>query len=377
LSQGHKHAVTQTVLSNQPTNSHLCFIIHANKPYCFDFNDILALPSGFKYRNRFDIQWVDPVLRDRIEEVVGQQVLLTLRDASNNRLVPARWGRVITAERYGRIAFFEYILGDLIEYGNDENVQTQQIISHTKTFSDNHAWLPGTPNQGLSKPSVFKTNVGPGIPTADADDRKAWGNVVSAVASAPIYHKIEFLKVMGVYGSDDKPARIEDQAFVLEPDSVYNIRVIQFVPAPGPPGQDTITPHPIELTTFREHIIALRPKQQAVGKYDRLTFTIRVGSLRSNERTAIEIPHVPDAAVQGNHLTSLYLPVRIKQSQGVRAVVALAILAVALFFMFRPALGSIPPDVVRNIATVIFVLTLSGPSQTLSALWPSLPWRVS
>jgi hypothetical protein len=365
------------VPSSQPADSHLCFIIHAYKPYCFDLNDILALPAGFRYRNRFDVQWVEPTLRDRLSECIGRSVLLTLRDASNNRLVPVRWGHIITAERYGKISFFEYVLGELVDYGNDENVQVQQIVSYTRKFSDNHSWLPGVANQGLgsTEPSVFTTSVGFAMPKVDASSPQAWGNAVSAVATAPIYHKVEFLKVMGIYDLDGARAEIKDEAFSLAPDVVYNVQVIQFVPAPGPPGQDAIAPHPIELTTFRDHIIALRPKQQAVGKYDRLTFTIRVGSLRSRERTAVEIPHSPDAAIGGTHLTSLYLPVKIRQSEVRRALVAVAILVIALFFMFRPALGSLSPDVVRNVATVVFVLTLSGPSRTLSALWPSLPWK--
>jgi hypothetical protein len=357
-------------------NSHLCFIIHANRPYCFDLNDILALPSGLRYRNRFDVQWVQPDLRDSIESLVGQRVLLTLRDPANNRLVPVRWGRLITAERYGRITFFEYLLGDLVEYGNDENVQVQQIVSHTDTFRSNHSWLPGVAHQSLSDPSVFRTTVGTGMPTVEASDRQAWGNVVSAVAQAQIFHRVEFLKIMGIFSAEDRPVAIKDEAFMLSPDSVYSLKIIQYVPTPGPPGQDSIPPHPIEITTFSDHIIALRSKQQAVGKYDRLTFALRVRSLPSGERTAMEVPHVPDAANGGTYMTSLYLPIKIGRVESLRAAASIVLLLACVYLMFRPNIFALSPDIVRNVATVLFVLTLSGPSRTIAAAWPSLPWRV-
>lgn len=362
--------------NGQAADTHVCFIIHASRPYCFDLNDILALPSGFRYRNRFDLQWVEPTIRDNIEGLVGQRVLLTLRDPENSRLVPVRWGQLITAERYGRITFYEYRLGDLIEYDSNEKVQEQEIISHTKKFGSHHPWLPGPAGHDLDEPSVFRTTVGNGLDTVDASDGKAWGNVVSAVATASIFHRVEFLKIMGIFSVDDRPASISDEAFVLAPDSVYNLKVIQYVPSPGQRGQDTIPPHPIELTTFPTHIIALRSKQQAVGKYDRLTFAIRVKSLPPGERTEMEVPHIPDAANDGQYRTSLYLPVKVAPAGRLRAVFALAVLAISLFFMFKPDLFALSRDLVRNVATVLFVLTLSGPSKTLAAAWPSLPWKI-
>jgi len=42
-------------VTESPTQ-HLCLIIHSHRPYCFDINQILALPSGFRFHNRFDIQ---------------------------------------------------------------------------------------------------------------------------------------------------------------------------------------------------------------------------------------------------------------------------------------------------------------------------------
>ncbi len=47
---------------------HCCFIIQAAIPYFYDLNQILALPAGFRYHNRYNQQWVDPTpARNRAE----------------------------------------------------------------------------------------------------------------------------------------------------------------------------------------------------------------------------------------------------------------------------------------------------------------------
>ena len=47
---------------------------------------------------------------------------------------------------------------------------------------------------------------------------------------------------------------------------------------------------------------------------------------------------------------------------------------VFLYFMFWPRLFDFPEEFVRNIATVMFIVTVAGPSKILGNLWPSLPW---
>jgi hypothetical protein len=43
--------------------------------------------------------------------------------------------------------------------------------------------------------------------------------------------------------------------------------------------------------------------------------------------------------------------------------------------MFDPGLVRADPQLVRNLATVLFVLAIAGASRTLQSLWPTLPWR--
>ena len=355
-----------------PSGEHLCILIHSHRPYCFDLNEILALPSGFRYRNRFDMQWIDPTLRQNIESTVGGQVLLILRDLDSNTLIPFRYGKLYNVERVGKVVLFEYHLGDLIAYDNEENVRQQEIVARTKLIGDNHPWLPGVEGEALTSASVFKSTVGKALPTIRADNLTAWGNCVEAVATAPVYFRIEFLKIVALRSSYTESASVRDESFIVLPNSAYELKVFQYVPAPG---LEIIPQHSLTINTFPEHVTALRPTLQAVGKYDMLTFRIKTLDLNPGEQTAIEIPHQPDAATTHAVTTSLFLPLRIEETGNERLIAAVLLALISLFFMFRPKIGDLPVDGVRNVATVVFILTVAGPSRTFSAIWPTLPWR--
>lgn len=352
--------------------THLCILIHSHRPYCFDLNEILALPSGFRYRNRFDMQWVDPTLRPDVEATAADRVLLVLRDLDHNTLIPFRWGNLFNVERVGKVVLFEYHLDKLVAYDNDDNVRQQEIIARTKLFADNYTWLPGPQGQPLTAPSVFRGNLGSALPSADANDLTAWGNCVSAIATAPVYSRIEFLKIVGLLSADGERAKVSNESFIVGPNSVYQLKVFQYVPEPG---LESIPSHSLTLNTFPGHITALRASLQAVGKYDMLTFVLKVLDLAPGEQTAIEIPHQPDAATTQSATTALYLPLRVKEAGRGRLVAAIVLALVSLFFMFRPTIGPLSEEIVRNVATIVFVLTVAGPSRTLSGLWPSWPWR--
>ncbi|MFI7383963.1 hypothetical protein [Streptomyces sp. NPDC049813] len=334
-------------------------------------NEIMALPAGMRYRNRFDALWIAPQLRNDIQSLLGSAVLITLRDPDNNKLIPVRWGKIVTVQPVGRIVYFEYHLGDLVEYSTAENVRQQEVIDHTATFAAQHNWLPGAAGQPMQDASVFRSTVGNGFNRVDSSDLTAWGNAISAIATAPVYEGIEFLKVVGLFGPDGKAAGVRAESFLVQSNTVYSLRVFQHVPRPG---VGTIPSHSIEVNTFDAHVTALRSRQQAVGKYDMLTFVLRVLHLSPGERTSMEIPHRPDAATTNNALTSLYLPLTVTNPEPARFIAMLCLILACAALMFWPHVGRLPEDVVRNVATVIFVLTLTGPTRTLSTVWPSWPW---
>jgi len=300
--------MTNATQTSYPPHQHLCFIIHANVPYAYDFNAILALPAGFRYRNRFDERWVDPNLREDVEAATSVEVLLILRDQDANQLVPARWARIQLAQRIGRIYYFEYLLGDLVRYNPDEDKREEEIAQRTATLNQYHPALPGSAGQPLEAPSVFRSVAGRQFPTAQAGDLTEWGNTVAAVARAKIFSRVEFLNVTGLFSLTGEPAQVYAEHFVVRPATVYQLRVFQGVPVPG---DEVLEPHDIEIQTFTDHIVQLRARQRAVGKYDMLNFVLKTKRLAPRERSAIEIPLVPNRNGQNYAPSSLYHHMRL------------------------------------------------------------------
>lgn len=367
--------MTSARLGDPATSSpsdHYCFIIHSAIPYCYDFNTILALPSGFRYRNRFDTPWVDPNLHQNITALVGERVLLILRDQENNRLIPVRWATINVAQQIGRIYYFEYLLGDLIAYESDDLGRTEQLNKATARFHKYHPELPGAAGHPLHAPSVFRSAAGNALSTSPADDLTAWGAATSAVASADIFNRVEFLKVLGMFDLDNNPCPVANESFLVRPNTVYQLRVFQTIPRPDSAG--TTHPHDIEIECFEDHVVQLRARQRAVGKYDMLNFVLKTRRLPPQERSALQIPLRPDH-IKGNFApSSLYIPLT-ATGRSARAVLLWTLaVAATLLLMFKPSLVPLDEDTVRNIATVIFVLLISGWTTTASSLMPDLPW---
>lgn len=361
---------------NQQHSDHYCFIVHDNLPYCYDINSILALPSGFRYRNRFRRTWVEGNLHNNISTMVGNEVLVILRIQDQNLLIPVRWGTIKEAWQVGSIYWFEYILGDIVNYSSDAAECEEQVRQATRLFASMHVWLPGTAGQMLTEPSVFRSTAGTQIVRRSADDFTAWGNNVQAVTMAPIYERAEFLKVIGLFDLKGRGAPVSDEHYIVRSNTVYQLRVFQYIPTPGTGGA-LATPHDIDVATFSDHFVQLRPKQRAVGLYDMLTFVIKSRRLPPKERSAIEIPHNPAPAGSGNYAPgALYLPVMTTARSPAITVLWIVAIAACLLGMFSPGTYHTKDTVVRNLATVIFVLLISGWRTTTDALIPSLPWQV-
>src|SRR6266536_603917 len=267
---------------------HCCFVVQAIVPYYYDLNQVLALPMGFRYRNRYQRQWVEPNLRDDASRALGRRVLIIMRDRERARLVPARWARIVVAQTVGDILYFEYLLEELVAYSREPERREADIEKYTAILDRNHPGLPGSPGEDLVRPSVFLSAAGPEFPTASADDLAAWGNVVAAVATADIYEKVDFLKIVGLSAADEQEVRVRGERYELTANTVYTLRVFQTMPNFG---DGRVAPHDLVLKTFPEHIALLRPRQRAVGKYDMLTFVLKVLDLPSGDHTPIEIEH--------------------------------------------------------------------------------------
>jgi hypothetical protein len=353
---------------------HYCFIIHDNLPYCYDINWILALPAGIRYRNRFRKVWVEGNLHDHIDTMVGSEVLIILRLQEANLLIPVRWGKIKEARQRGSIYFFQYVLGDLVAYPSDRDQREANIANATKVFAQQHVWLPGVAGEMLHQPSVFRSTAGSQLRRAGTDDDAAWGNSVEAVTIAPIYERAEFLQVLGLFNLNEEASSVSDENYVIRSNTVYQLRVFQYVPVPGNPP--SATPHDIDVATFPDHFVQLRKTQRAVGLYDELIFSLKSKRLPPKERSSIEITHNPAPEGTGSYAPgTLYIPIITTGRSPALTLTWVLVLIACLVGMFTPQIYRGNDTVVRNLATVIFVLIVSGWRTTLDALFPALPWQ--
>ncbi len=360
-------------MDNSFKDLHCCFIIQAVPPYHADFTQVLALPTGFRYHNRYSEQWVDPNLRNNIRQLQGKRVLMIMRDRERNRLVPVRWSKIDVAQAIGNIYYFEHLLGDLVVYSRDSTDSEAEIDRYTTILHTYHNELPGSPNTDLTSPSVFLSSAGRDIQTAPASDLSRWGNLVAAVGTASIYLKADFLKVVGLITPDQRrTAKLAGEQYEVSPNTVYTLKVFQTIPNFG---DGRVDPHDLRLLAFSGHVASLRDRQRAVGKYDMLSFDLKVLNLPSGERTTIEVQHEPRYEPGAYAASSLTIPLVVRQRNVVLPALRLAIAVAALIFVFAPKYVPADQQLVRNLANVIFVLAVDGASRTLQAIWPALPWR--
>lgn len=360
---------------------HLCFIIGSQTPYCYDFNEILGLPEGFTYRNRFHVKWIDPSLvpslRDFAFSPLGEaeaRVLLVLRDADKNSLIPVRWGTITSVQQVGVVAYFEYALGDLVYYDADPDVATKQIAANTEAFRGAHPWLPGKERKPLDErePSVFLSRVGYNFTTASSSDLEAWGNLAGAVTAAAVFADTEFLKIVSLEDSAGAEAPIQNNGFLVNPKETYRLKVFQTVPNPSGAPLKT---HSIKCNSLGDDIEFLRDELQAVGKYDMLTFVLRPVRSRIRSTSALEIPFNPDASAAVPQVRSaLFIPLTFAAPSPTQKALFCVAALIALFALFYPQIlpAWIPVNVTSNVAMLALVVLLTGPANALQSIWPSV-----
>jgi hypothetical protein len=344
--------------------AHCMFVIHSVDPYCYELGQIFALPNGFKYRHRYDERWVDASVRDNLDAVAGQDVLVVFWNSETKKLLPLRWGKIENAQKVGRIHYFEYRLLEFVAYKNDAAQRQAQINAFNETFQGFHPDIIGYGETGF-RASVLSSEAGLSMLRADYDNLTNWGNVLDEAARASIFRGFEFLKIIDLQESGRKLNPIEGR-YEIRSNRTYTLRVFQIIPN----FQDsTIRPHDIELNAFAEQIQILRRRQSAVGKYDILTFIFRPSRLRPADQTALELVPVHDGLPQAQ-FQRLYIPVRMKAdkaqsvARGVGVLAGIALVFLPLFFgvQDRPLTG--------YLGLMLFILSLTGGDGIRSIIEP-------
>ena len=300
----------------------IVFIPNTHGPYGYEMAQILAYPNGFSFRFRFDAKWVHEKVKNILDRIPGISGYVLLRDFDSGQLYPIRYVTVKTAFRVGPIYYFEYTLEAMMEIG-PEDVSQRQLSKFRSNFAESHETILGENIGGKHlQPLVFLTNISPDVRdssfvTAETEDPESsrWMNIVSTLGEISYFANVEFFRLISLSKNPRAYSLppVRDGAWTLEEGVTYTLRLVQFVPK-GELKREV--PNDISVRVDNSVIVVIRGEQRSVGKYDILSFVIRVDSFARNAFSFIDLEYRPHPQHQEKIQPRISVPIQIRRSSG-------------------------------------------------------------
>lgn len=327
---------------------YIIIIPNAIVPYGYELVQIMAYPTGFVYRFRFDEEWVQENVKNNLSVLVGMKGYIVLRDKDVSKFFPIRYFTIKEAQKIGKIYYFSYELNEIIDFDSKQHLRNNQLEEFNKNFIEFHKteFINNEPGKHM-KPLVLLSNFGPEIknqnhPSLDAlhQENERWINVISTVKNIKLYEDVEFIKIVDI-SLMKRPAKKADfisNAIEVKEYEDYKLRLLQHIPKETETKKSE--PRNIELRGDDKYLRIIRGKQRAVGKYDILTFIFRTSpeSGGNNSFLDIELTLKPEAKPYME--SKLYLPVVIKRKFGkmiIKLLLAVLFISIFLIIHFHPS----------------------------------------
>jgi hypothetical protein len=296
-------------------DKYLAIIPNTISPYGYETVPVLATPDGFQYRFRFDEEWVQDSIVHR-NDLSGKKGYIILRDFNTGQLLPIRCFTVDSFSKIGKMYFIEVTLGGLVSFDSEESHRQVQIDSFHKEFSQFNFSVIGTnPPGGNMEPLVFLTNFSLEIKNEHKhsdlnEEMESWGNILSCLKDIDFFTDVQFLRLVKIEPIDKNTGKsfFKDDQLVLQEGADYKIQLAQFITKTSGPN---ITQTDIKISGDNRVISVLRGVQRAVGKYDILTFVIRVNKHGGSGATFLDIQYQPKPDDQDIGEPHLFIPVSI------------------------------------------------------------------
>lgn len=330
----------------------LVVVFNTLEPYGYELVNLLAYPAGFTARFRFDDKWFDAPLAGILTGATPGYIVL--RDFRAGRLYPVRRFVLLSYSKIGVIHHLQCELGELFEFDSDENRREIQFCDFNTAFCTARTDIQTT-NQpdGHMKPLVFMSGYDPSLSNYNskatepsARDNERWANLLSMIRDIDFYVDSEFLRIIRVseQGWPDRRAPVKDHSFLLKRSLNYEIVVAQYRPG----GLKTQSePRDIELKCDDKNIISVRPLQRAVGKYDILSFVLRVEGDTKIKKSFFDLKFTPAGKSVPYVNPLIQVPVEIDSPMRLLTLKALMTTSLAALYFFPAIWTSIlpPPDI--------------------------------
>lgn len=358
-----------------PASSQLVVVPNAINPYGYEMVNILAYPSGFLQRFRFEDEWVEA----GINVLVGSDGYIVLRDRDTGILYPIRRFKLVSLSRVGTVHYLVCRLGELFNFDSEIPRQSGQIVTFNNEFLDAKSTLKNTNQPGADmKPLLFKTGYYPtfidnvnstasGIQDIEAE---RWGNLLACINNISFFSGVEFLRIVTIreLNKPTKTASIKDDAYIFDPGKSYEVLVAQY--RIGGIGNGA-TPRDIELIGDGSSIIPVRAKERAVGKYDILSLVLRLDRTAKTKKTFFDIKFTPLAQATAYVNPVIHVPVIISPpliTLGVKLFLAVFLIIVYFVPNALTTFTALMPATILQISAATFTHDLTYLALTVTML---------
>lgn len=371
------------------SHRYVTIILNSIKPYCYELNNLLALPEGFEYRVRFQKSWI-PTIADPTR-VQGHSGLVVLRDFSNGKFFPLRRIAISKVLRVGEIFHIRFQLRSLVELSSSEEERQRQLQQFNDLMASAIGRYDNPANDDLKNLIFFGPDLSKDLHddhfTGEESDRdyNEWGNVVRVIGDLPIYQDVDFLKVITIEDQAGKPVKVttSDEGssyYELSSGATYTLQVLQRTFTHRGGDSSVLSTRRIRLQAEQEDVRLIQMEYPIAGKYDIYTFPFKVIAGAWSKYSFLLLLVVrADATLV---LPAIQLPVLIQQTRvrvwGTAFGGLVFLAALATFFFAQQVLGVLglassagDVDTLQKLSLMVMVLT-SGSLPGIGAAVTSL-----
>ncbi len=365
-------------MSTKDEKGFAIIIVNSIPPYCYELNNILALPDNFIYRFRFRKskkgEWMPEI--DNPKKLMSCDALIVLREFQTTaEFIPIRKIRITKVSVIGDIIYLEYKLKQKIPFSsNPEHRDAQLKKFNERLVPDIRTDLyPNEPGTDLRNLVFFGADYTYDFADKDYqgekedEDSNRWGNIIELIGKFKIYEDIDFIKITELRDERGKPTRVLDQEsgaiLQVKNRTAYNLEFLQRTFTHRSGTSSVIRPRDISMTPGSVDITPIISRQSVLGKYDLLHFSFRpeaTSVTRKDSFLMIEFEHKQDILV----LPAILVPIRIKPSLlEVSLVFASAIifaLSVVAYWFADTIVTSTSAQSFRNVLLPIMILSGGG-----------------
>lgn len=352
------------------TDKYMYLIPNTIVPYGYELVHILAYPKGFRYRFRFDEEWVEEKVKNKSSDLSGKEAIIVFRDKEKAKFYPVRYAVIESVRKIADIYYIEYILDEIVEYDSKESLRDKQLQNFNSEFVTYHNKLDNNKPGEDMKPLVLLSNfdfhlqlTNKNFSSSDEPDKDSerFGNVIEVIKDINLYEGFEFIKVIDICSTkDNQLVDVSKKSLQLKEDTDYALRILQRIPKAT--QKDRESPNDIELSSDNRHITVVRGQQRAVGKYDILTFIFRTMPHSGGERSFLDIIHMPKKSEAQHIDPKLYIPVSIKKGYRRLFLYSGAILLSILFYfipeIIQYVIPNIQKEIIKDVTLITFIISL-------------------